>query len=303
MRAVISGERESFSMTYPCHSPDERRWYCVRITRFAGVGPVRVVVAHENVSDRMLAQSALDEHRLKLEELVRVRSRELEAANEQLRRNDERLLAMVELSRRAHELDEAALLHAGLQLALQATGSATGWLQLTGEALGEPPLRVVWPLATNAESKSEIDADLSVCVREGQQLRLELVVHANALPAGGQSAGFADVDRQALQLIVDDLWRIVMRHRAGVELRRARDEAQAAHHAKSSFLAHVSDEIRAPVNTILGLVQRLRLDPQAAPVAEHLSQIERESQRLVRSIDEVLDLSMAESGKAGARSA
>ena len=76
MRAVISGERDSFALTYPCHAPTEQRWYCVRITRFAGEGPVRLVVAHENVSERMLAQVALDEHRLQLEDLVLSRTRQ-----------------------------------------------------------------------------------------------------------------------------------------------------------------------------------------------------------------------------------
>ncbi|MCX6912179.1 MAG: PAS domain-containing protein, partial [Verrucomicrobia bacterium] len=42
LRAVMSGARKEFSVEYPCHSPQEQRWFTVRGTRFPGQGPVRV---------------------------------------------------------------------------------------------------------------------------------------------------------------------------------------------------------------------------------------------------------------------
>ena len=59
LRAVLGGEAESFSMEYPCDSPDEKRWFELHITRFAGEGPARVVVAHTDISDRKKAESEL----------------------------------------------------------------------------------------------------------------------------------------------------------------------------------------------------------------------------------------------------
>jgi PAS domain S-box-containing protein len=59
IRAVIKSERAEFSMEYPCHSPSEQRWFMGRVTRFADKGPVRVVVAHENITERKLAEEAL----------------------------------------------------------------------------------------------------------------------------------------------------------------------------------------------------------------------------------------------------
>lgn len=56
IRAIMRGEREEFSLEYPCHGPKERRWFVVRATRFAGTGPVRVVVVHENITQRKLAE-------------------------------------------------------------------------------------------------------------------------------------------------------------------------------------------------------------------------------------------------------
>jgi PAS domain S-box-containing protein len=52
IRAVIAGQRALFTLEYPCHSPSEKRWFILRVTRFDGSGPVRVVVAHENISER-----------------------------------------------------------------------------------------------------------------------------------------------------------------------------------------------------------------------------------------------------------
>lgn len=68
IRAVATGQSDEFHLEYPCHSPQERRWFALRATRFAGDGPARVVLAHENITARKLAEEHLqaNEHRLQL---------------------------------------------------------------------------------------------------------------------------------------------------------------------------------------------------------------------------------------------
>ncbi len=61
IRSVLSGQREEFELEYPCHSPSERRWYIGRVTRFAGGGTPRAVVAHENTTERKLVGERLYE--------------------------------------------------------------------------------------------------------------------------------------------------------------------------------------------------------------------------------------------------
>ena len=61
IRSVLSGQREKFELEYPCHSPSERRWYIGRVTQFAADGPLRAVVAHENITKRKLAEESLRE--------------------------------------------------------------------------------------------------------------------------------------------------------------------------------------------------------------------------------------------------
>lgn len=56
IRAVISGRRRTFELEYACHSPDKRRWFIGRVTPFSADGPPRAVVAHENITERKLAE-------------------------------------------------------------------------------------------------------------------------------------------------------------------------------------------------------------------------------------------------------
>lgn len=56
IRAVLRHEAAQFTMEYDCHSPWENRWFVMRVTRFPGDGPVRVAVAHENITERKQAE-------------------------------------------------------------------------------------------------------------------------------------------------------------------------------------------------------------------------------------------------------
>jgi len=54
--AVLEGDQESFTLEYPCHSPDERRWFLMRVTRFERDASTRLVVAHSDITERKLAE-------------------------------------------------------------------------------------------------------------------------------------------------------------------------------------------------------------------------------------------------------
>jgi DNA-binding CsgD family transcriptional regulator/PAS domain-containing protein len=66
IRSVIKGEIEEYTMDYPCHSPDQERWFYMRATRSVDKGPLRVVVSHENITALKIAENRL---RLQQEEL------------------------------------------------------------------------------------------------------------------------------------------------------------------------------------------------------------------------------------------
>jgi signal transduction histidine kinase len=70
IRAVLSGQRESFEMEYPCHSPTERRWFIGRVTPFFCNEKPWAVVAHENITERKLAEVALQDQKVLLETIL-----------------------------------------------------------------------------------------------------------------------------------------------------------------------------------------------------------------------------------------
>jgi len=59
LREVLEGKRRHFQLEYPCHSPTERRWFMVRVSRIGASDPPRYVIAHDDVTALKLAQEAL----------------------------------------------------------------------------------------------------------------------------------------------------------------------------------------------------------------------------------------------------
>ncbi len=58
IRAVIAGQTDEFHLEYPCRLEHELRWFIVRVTRFES-SVLRVVVAHENITERREAAEYL----------------------------------------------------------------------------------------------------------------------------------------------------------------------------------------------------------------------------------------------------
>ena len=84
MRQVMSGDIQSFSREYPCHAAEQKRWFVVRVTRFAGNGPLRLVVAHEDITQRVLIEQRLVDDNNQLEELVAERTQQLQRLNHRM---------------------------------------------------------------------------------------------------------------------------------------------------------------------------------------------------------------------------
>jgi signal transduction histidine kinase/DNA-binding NarL/FixJ family response regulator len=81
-------------------------------------------------------------------------------------------------------------------------------------------------------------------------------------------------------------------------LTEAKDRADVANRAKSSFLAAMSHELRTPLNAVLGYAQILQRDQNLSErQVLGLSTIQSSGQHLLTLINDILDLSKVEAGK------
>jgi PAS domain S-box-containing protein len=104
---------------------------------------------------------------------------------------------------------------------------------------------------------------------------------------------------QLLEKIALEISVVVQRSNFIRDIIRAKEKAEESDRLKSAFLANVSHEIRTPMNGILGFMELLK-EPDLGEADKHafLNIINASGQRLLSTINDIIEIARIESGQA-----
>ncbi|MBT9546974.1 MAG: PAS domain S-box protein [Candidatus Sericytochromatia bacterium] len=112
---ILSGEETVFSIEYPCHSPEEQRWYELKANRIEGDIEGRVVIFHQNITAQKRSQEGLRRLNEHLEEEVQLRTQALNQSLKELRQANQQLV-------QANQMKDAFLANMSHELRTPLTG-------------------------------------------------------------------------------------------------------------------------------------------------------------------------------------
>ncbi|NPC58159.1 response regulator [Caenimonas soli] len=275
------------------------------------LGIARDVTETRHLQDELQKRNAqLSELTLQLEQRVADRTRQLSEVVEALRESEERTRLTIDTA-----LDAVLTMDAkGIVTDWNAQAEATyGWKR--EDAVGRPMTELCIPpqhreahtagfkrfLATGEGVVLNRRIEITAVNREGREFPIELAITPIKIKGEWSFSAFLrditerkQVEERTINLNKELEQRVEQRT---TEIVAAREAADAANRAKSTFLATMSHEIRTPMNGMLGMLELLGLSELSSEQHTILNTVRESSKSLLRIIDDILDFSMMEAGK------
>ena len=178
-------------------------------------------------------------------------------------------------------------------------GIITSWNSGAAGMFGYPPADAVGRALNVGESTAEEEEARMQRLMAGEKFSYDARAMTRSGTAIDIQVAVAPLLDQANQWIGSiSVARDVTQHKRSEEaLRLAREAAESANHAKSSFLARMSHEIRTPMNGVLGMTELLLETGLTSAQRKYAETVQRSGQNLLGIINDLLDFSKIEAGK------
>lgn len=200
----------------------------------------------------------------------------------------------------------------GASMTLTRTATSEDLFTLAQRILGATPAYELFVAEARGQGKSSGLPDPTPGFIEALERRLAgSMGSASAHAMVSQIAGGGTISVDDLMNIADETAQILQYSQAletqskeledtASQLRRANERLRALSDQKDAFLSQVSHELRTPMTSVRSFADILQSteDLTSQEARRFIGIIGQESQRLTRILDEILDLSFLESGKA-----
>jgi PAS domain S-box-containing protein len=245
-----------------------------------------------DVSDRKKTEQELALYRSHLEHLVRERTSALEEANRRLRVSEERY---------AHAAEASSDGIWDCDVRTGATTFSPSWFSMLGYTPDEfTPHIDTWLGLLHPDDRETVVPASMRRLETGESYEAEFRMRSRDGSYRWILSRAKVVERDAdghLVRVVGTHTDLTSRKLAEAQLREARDAAEAANRAKSSFLAMMSHEIRTPLNGVIGMAEVLAQDQLQPRQAEAVGIIRDSAINLMTLIDDILDFSKIEAAR------